>query len=88
MFLVYESLYEELARECGESTSIIGLYDSKEKAFKKAQELIDIDVKENNFVLDIERDNLQEDNYVRLFWNNQENWSCYCEICIEEIGVE
>lgn len=87
MFLVYESLYGELLCEC-DSTSIIGLYDSKEKAIKKAQELIDTDIKKNNYVLDIERDNLEEDNYVRLFWNNQKNWNCYYEICIEEIGVE
>lgn len=82
MFLVYESLYGELLYEC-ESTTIVGLYDSKEKATNKVKELIDA---EEFYVVDVES-NLEENDYVRLFYNNQENWNCYYEILIKEIEL-
>lgn len=87
MFLVYESLYGELLQD-NDSTNIIGLYDSREKAFKKAQEIIDRELKEESYILDIERDNLERDSFVRFFYGWQENWNCFYEIIIEEIGVE
>lgn len=83
MYLVYESLYGELLYEC-ESTTIVGLYDSKEKAINKVKELINA---EEDYVVDIDRDNLEEDNFVRLFYNEQENWNCYYEILIKEIEL-
>ena len=39
MYLVYESLYGELLYEC-ESTNIIGLYNTKEKAIDKVNKMI------------------------------------------------
>lgn len=88
MYLLYESYYGELIADCGESTNIIGLYDNKEKAIKKAKDLIEKSIKENNYVLDKERNNLEEDNYIILFWNNQENWNCYYEIIIKKVNIE
>lgn len=87
MFLVYESLYGELLQD-NDSTNIIGLYNSKEKAFEKAQEIIDRELKEETYILDIERDNLERDSFVRFFYGWQENWNCYYEIIIKEIEVE
>ena len=83
MYLVYESLYGELLYEC-ETTTIVGLYDTKEKAIEKVKDLINA---EDLYVLDVERNNLEEDNYVRLFYNEQENWNCYYEIIIKELEL-
>ena len=85
MYLVYESLYGELLYEC-DSTYIVGLYDTKEKAINKAKEIIKEDEKDN-WVLDDERKNIEKDNIVRLFYNNQENWNNYYEIIIKEIEL-
>ena len=87
MYLVYESLYGDLLNEC-DSTSIIGLYDTKDKAIKKVKELINNELSSDNYVLDEERNNIEEYNYVRFFFNKQENWSCFYEICIEKVEVE
>ena len=87
MYLLYESLYGELLQD-NDSTHIIGLYDTKEKAIKKAKELIDKDIKLNNYILDNERDNIDQDSFVRLFWDCQENWNCYYEVIIEKVEVE
>ena len=85
MYLVYESLYGELLYEC-ESTFIVGLYDSKEKAINKVKELIEQDLKDN-WVLDEERKDLENDNHIRLFYNNQENWNDYFEILIKKVEL-
>ncbi|MBR3209169.1 MAG: hypothetical protein IKN65_00260 [Clostridia bacterium] len=85
MYLVYESLYGELLYECS-STNIIGLYKTKKQAIKKVKELIEYD-KANNYVVDIDN-NFEEDGYVTMFYNNQENWSCYYEIVIEKIELK
>ena len=87
MYLLYESLYGDLLQEC-DSTNIIGLYDTLEKAIEKAKYYIEQDTKCNNYVLDDERKNIEEDNFVRLFYNNQENWNDYYEIIIKKIEVE
>ena len=87
MYLLYESFYGEIIYDCGDSTNIIGLYETKEQALKKAQELIKMDIENNNYVLDVENDNLEENNYVIMFWNNQENWSCYYEIYIQKLDL-
>lgn len=87
MYLVYESYYGEIILDCGDSTNIVGLYKTKEEAIKKAKEIIEIDTKENNYVLDIENDNIEENNCVILFYNNQENWNCYYEIFIKKMEV-
>ena len=83
MYLVYESLYGDLLQEC-DSTNIIGLYDSKEKAINKVKELIDA---EEFYVVDVET-NLEEKDYVRLFYDHQENWNDFYEIFIQEIKCQ
>lgn len=88
MYLVYESLYGELLYEC-ESTNIIGLYNTKEKAIDKVNKMIKQQLEnDSNYVLDIEHNNINEDNFVRLFYNNQDNWNCYYEILIIKVEVE
>ena len=87
MYLVYESLYGDLLNEC-DSTNIIGLYSTKEKAIKKVKEMIANELSSDSYVLDEERNNIEEDNYVRFFFNQQENWSCFYEILIEKVEVE
>lgn len=88
MYLVYESLYGELLYEC-ESTNIIGLYNTKEKAIDKVNKMIKQQLgNDSNYVLDREHNNINEDNFVRLFYNNQDNWNCYYEILIIKVEVE
>lgn len=88
MYLVYESLYGELLYEC-ESTNIIGLYNTKEKAIDKVNKMIKCQLgNDSNYVLDTEHNNINEDNFVRLFYNNQDNWNCYYEILIIKVEVE
>jgi len=87
MYLLYESLYGDLLNE-NDSTCIIGLYKDKKQAIEKAEEIIKEDTTMNQYILDLERNNLEEDSYVRLFWNCQENWNCYYEIIIEELEVK
>lgn len=89
MYLVYESCYGELVIESDESTCIIALYDSLEKAKNKVKELIENQLKdEERWVLDEEKNDIDRDNYVRLFWHEQENWNCYYEILIKKLEVE
>lgn len=87
MYLVYESLYGQLLDEC-DSTNIIGLYKNKEDAIKKAKENIYNDTVENDYVLDEERNDIERDGYVRLFYEDQENWDCYYELFIQEMEVK
>ena len=87
MYLVYESLYGELLQE-SDSTIIIGLYKDKEKAIERAKCSIDADTMCNNYVLDDERNDIERDGYVRLFYNNQENWGDYYEIFVQKMEVE
>lgn len=88
MYLVYESLYGELLYEC-ESTNIIGLYNTKEKAIDKVNKMIKCQLgNDSNYVLDTEHNNINEDSFVRLFYNNQDNWNCYYEILIIKVEVE
>ena len=86
MYLLFESYYGEIILDCGDSTNIIGLYETKEQALKKAQELIKEDTEKNNYVLDNEIDT-ENDNYFLLFYNNIENWSCYYEIFIKKLDL-
>lgn len=88
MYLLYESYYGEIILDCGDSTGIIGLYSTKEKAIKEAKKIIKLDKQENNYVLDKEHNNIEEDNYVIMFYNNQENWNCYYEIKIEKLELD
>lgn len=88
MYLVYESLYGELLYEC-ESTNIIGLYNTKEKAIDKVNKMIKCQLgNDSNYVLDTEHNNINEDSFVRLFYNNQDNWNCYYEILIIKVEEE
>lgn len=85
--LLYESLYGELTMEC-DSTEIIGLYDKREKAVKKAMENIEKYTKEWGYVVDKEKDNFKNNDCVIMFQSCQENWDCYFTICIKKIDLE
>lgn len=88
MYIVYECNYGELLFDCIH-TNIIGLYDDKKKAINEVNKMIKSELESNNnFVRDIETDNIETDNLVRFFYNYQENWNCYYEIIIEKKEVE
>ena len=88
MYLVYESLYGELLYEC-EGTNIIGLYKTREQAVDKVKSTIKNELDSgNNYVLDKEMCDIDNCNYVRLFYKKQENWNCYYEIHIEKMRCE
>ena len=71
MYLVYESLYGELLCDC-ESANIIGLYQTREQAVDKVKSMIKDELESgNNYVLDEEMNDIDNFNYVRLFYNNQ-----------------
>ena len=86
VYILYENYYGELVADTGESSTIIGIYKDIDQAKEKAKQLMNSDL-ENNYILDKDRDK-ENDTYYLLFWNNQDNWSCYYEIIIEERGVE
>lgn len=88
MYLVYESLYGELLYEC-EATNIIGLYETREQAVDKVKSTIKNELElNNNYVLDDEMCDIDNCDYVRLFYKEQENWNCYYEIHIEKMRCE
>ena len=89
VYVVYESYYGELIQDTGDSTQIIGVYSSLEKAKEKVNNIVQADL-ENNYVLDDETENTINENggYFRLFYNNQENWDCYYEVVAEVREVE
>lgn len=87
MYLLYESLYGDFLSDC-DSTNIISLYNTKEKAINKAKDLIERYTMDDGYVLDEERKDIEKDNFVRLFRGWQENWSCYFEIIIKKMEVE
>lgn len=88
MYLVYESLYGDLLDECN-STNIIGLYETREQAVDKVKSMIKNELESgDNYVLDNEMCDIDNCNYVRLFYNKQENWNCYYEILIEKVRCE
>lgn len=87
MYLVYESLYGDLQLEC-DTTSIVGLFKNKKDAIKRVNEIIDSELKDGEYVLDCDRNKLEEDNYVRFFYKEQENWGCYYELFIEKLEVQ
>lgn len=89
VYVVYESYYGELIQDTGDSTQIIGVYSSLEKAKEKVNNIVQADL-ENNYVLDDETENIINENggYFRLFYNNQENWQCYYEVVAEVEEVE
>lgn len=100
MYLVYESMYGELVYECG-ATNIVGLYSTKELAQEKVKQMVERQLSENNWVLDEDifsiitsvgstktnGTDLNGYNFVRLFWEKQENWNCYFEIEIKEMEL-
>lgn len=87
MYLLYLEYYGDLIIDTGQSGEIIGLFSTKEKAIKKAKEIMQEDMKENNYVLDKERNNIEEE-YAIMWYNNQENWSCYYDIVIEKLELD
>ena len=88
MYLVYESLYGELLYEC-DSTNIIGLFSSKEKAIAKAKEMIKEQLEnDNTYVLDNEKNDIENDSLVRFFFNRQGNWNCYYDIIIKKVELD
>lgn len=87
VYLVYMSNYEEVVRDGAEATEILGVYNNKEEAYNVARNQIN-KVFDHNWVLDMERDDLDRDGYVRFFFNNQENWDCYFELSVTELEVK
>ena len=88
LYLVYYSNYEEVVRDGAEAVKFLGLYRSKEKAMQKAYDQIKIVMENPNMVMDNERDDLERDNYVRFFYDHQENWDYYFEISVSEMEVD
>ena len=86
MYLVYESNYGEIAWE-NDATYIKGLYNSLEEAIAVVKDMIE-ENKEYNYVLDNERNDIEEDHFVRMFYYEQENWDCYFEIIISKLEVK
>lgn len=89
IYILYKSLYGELIENSGNSTQIIGAYKTLDEARKNAEELINIDL-EDNYVLDNQVENGSNNNggYYRLYWDKQENYSCYYEMIIEKKVIE
>lgn len=89
MYLVYASNYGECAWE-SDATEVLGLYTDLEKAKNRVQALYDWYMQETDFVLDTESniETLKENECIRLFYREQENWSVYFEVHIEEIKAE
>lgn len=91
LYLVYESNYGDMVTLDGcDSTNIIGVYKTREEAERKRQSLIEAEMMDNDgWILDkeVEKDYLNKD-VVIMFWEEQENWSNYYEICIKEMEVK
>ena len=88
VYIVYYSNYEDVVRDGADATEIIGVYKNKDEAIKVAKERIKKTLEDHERMLDIERDDIDRDNYVRFFWGWQENWSCYFELCVDEKEVK
>ena len=90
VYVVYESYYGEILADTGNSTNLIGVYSDIEKAKENVEDRVKYDMENYNYVLDQEIDNIitKKGGYYRLFYKNQENWSCYYEIIVEEREVE
>lgn len=100
MYLVYESMYGELVYDCG-ATNIVGLYSTKELAQEKVKQMVERNLSEDDWVLDenifrittsvdstkTNGTDLNDYNFVRLFWKEQANWCCYFEIEIKEMEL-
>lgn len=91
MYLIYinNGGIEEYENDHSE---IIGLYKNKENAIKMFNKIIREKIEETDFIIDYETDNkYYEENkelITRLFWDYQENWSCYIEIIVKELEVQ
>lgn len=81
IYIVYQSNYYD-AIEGGDATDILGVFKDKERAYKLAIDVIRANLKDTDYVIDDERNDLTRDGYVRLFYNNQENWRDYFEISV------
>lgn len=88
IYIVYYSNYEDVVRDGADATEIIGVYKNKDEAIKVAKERIKKTLEDHEIMLDIERDDIDRDNYVRFFCGWQENWSCYFELCVDEREVK
>ena len=88
VYLVYMSNYEEVVRDGAEATEILGIYNNKEEAYNVARSQINRVLEDHNWVLDEERNDLDRDEYVRFFFNSQENWDCYFELSVTELEVK
>ena len=81
IYIVYQSNYYDATDGC-DATDILGVFKDKERAYKLAIDVIRANLKDTNYVIDDERNDLTRDGYVRLFYNNQENWRDYFEISV------
>lgn len=81
IYIVYQSNYYD-AIEGGNATDILGVFKDKERAYKLAIDVIRANLNDTDYVIDDERNDLTRDGYVRLFYNNKENWRDYFEISV------
>lgn len=90
VYIALEENYHTLACEIGAS-EILGVYDTIDKALDKILKDIETSVNEYDYVIDNECDleqfKIDKIGYIRLFYNEQENWDYHCEYRIVEMEV-
>lgn len=69
--------------EIGDNFSVLGVFDSFEKAEKEREKEIEHNIKDFGFVRDVQRTAESE----IIFWDYVENWNNYIEYIIEEREV-
>lgn len=90
VYVLYESYYGEIVKDTGESTRILGVFNDLESAIKIAENNVNDELVDNDYLLDEAEDNGASANggFWRLFYGQQENWDCYYEIYIKQYEVK
>lgn len=87
VYIVFESNYGEISWSAANATEIYGVFDTLEKANKCKQERIE-NGKEEGFVVDKEIKDIENQETIIMFYEEQENWNSYYEISVMEMEVE
>ena len=82
VFVLFEKDINTEAEEDEDNVTIIGVYNTIEKARFARQILIDDDIENYDFVQDEEAK--YEDKTIKLFYEYQENYCTYLELTIVE----